>query len=244
MRKFATIAGIALAATGVSGCQMITGSGLASADMSKLDMSEYFAQRIATGRMHLANHRPTRAITAFQQASYHPDYAGDAFNGMAIAYDQIGRPDLAARYFEAAMAAAPQDERFARNFARFQGREAMAMSIPQIEEAPVELAVKEPARPDVRGPIRVEVPSSDVPSAVHVERAPPVRVARVSQAEVAVGTDRESAVRTALAQPAAKVTVEKRSAAERTAMRARRGAQARKAYPIRIVLNDASGYRR
>lgn len=84
------------------------------------DLSSYFAQRLHDGRRHLSAQRPGAAITAFRQASYHQDYAGEAYNGMAIAYDQIGRYDLAERFFAQAMQAAPEDERFARNSARFE----------------------------------------------------------------------------------------------------------------------------
>ena len=39
---------------------------------------------------------------------------------MAIAYDRMGRYDLAGRFFAQAVAAAPQDARFARNASRFE----------------------------------------------------------------------------------------------------------------------------
>lgn len=83
------------------------------------DMSSYFAQRLNDGRRHLGADRPGAAVDAFRQASYHPDFAGEAYNGMAIAYDRLGRYDLAERFFTQAVQAAPEDERFARNAARF-----------------------------------------------------------------------------------------------------------------------------
>lgn len=84
------------------------------------DMTSYFAQLIEDGRRHLEAQRPTAAITSFRQASYHANYAGEAFNGMAIAYDRIGRYDLAERFFAQAVESAPEDARFARNAARFE----------------------------------------------------------------------------------------------------------------------------
>lgn len=84
------------------------------------DMSSYIEQRIEEGREHLQSNRPGAAVVAFRQASYHGDYAGEAYNGMAIAYDMMGRYDLAERYFSAATNAAPEDMRFARNANRFE----------------------------------------------------------------------------------------------------------------------------
>ncbi len=89
------------------------------ADSVRPDMTSYFAQRIQDGRRHLHAQRPGAAITAFRQASYHPDFAGDAYNGMAIAYDRLGRYDLAERFFMQAVEVSPADERYARNAARF-----------------------------------------------------------------------------------------------------------------------------
>lgn len=118
-----TIKGISLIALAVAtaGCQGFPIFGANSPEVrASPDMSSYFAQRLADGRRHLDAQRPGAALTAFRQASYHPGYAGDAFNGMAIAYDRLGRYDLAGRFFAQAVAAAPQDVRFARNASRFE----------------------------------------------------------------------------------------------------------------------------
>ena len=109
----------------LAGCQAFLGApSFADARPAEatasVDMSDYFAARIESGRMHLAQGRPTQAVTAFRQASYNPAYAGRAYNGMAVAYAQLGREDLARRYFTMAVAADPQDERFARNLARLE----------------------------------------------------------------------------------------------------------------------------
>jgi tetratricopeptide (TPR) repeat protein len=124
-----SILAITLAA-GLCGCQsLFSGSAVgplsAQADSAPVDMSEYFAQRIEAGKDHLRNNRPTQAIAAFRQASYDPATYADAYNGMGVAYAQIGRADLAKRFFGMALAAAPEDERFARNLARVDGQTAM-----------------------------------------------------------------------------------------------------------------------
>lgn len=117
-----TIKGISLIALAVAtaGCQAFPIFGDRSPDARVApDMSSYFEQRLADGRRHLEAQRPGAALTAFRQASYHPHYAGDALNGMAISYDRLGRYDLAQRFFAQAVTAAPEDARFARNAARF-----------------------------------------------------------------------------------------------------------------------------
>ncbi|MEY4721093.1 MAG: hypothetical protein RIQ46_818 [Pseudomonadota bacterium] len=59
------------------------------------------------------------AITDFRIARLDPALEAEAFNGLAIAYSNIGRPDLSERYFRQAVALAPDDRRFAANLARF-----------------------------------------------------------------------------------------------------------------------------
>lgn len=246
MRKIATIAGLVLATTALGGCQAIFGSDQAEADLQDLDMSGYFDQRLAMGKAHLDAGRPTKAIVAFRQASYDPRVAGEAYNGMAIAYDQLGRADLAARYFEAAVAAAPEDARFARNLARLEGRPTVPQFAP--EDLQVEMAVNDPGF-EVRGPVTIASPPTQLSGPVSVEKAPEVRVARTSQGQVALAAapaaplvKTTTPVRTAEKLGGNRhVKVEpKMSAARLTSLRARRGAQARKAYPIRIVLNTAA----
>lgn len=244
MRKIANIAGIVLVAATLGGCQSVFGSNSASVDPSTIDMGDYFESRLAMGKLHLEANRPTRAITAFRQASYDPRYAGEAFNGMAIAYDRIDRPDLAQRYFARAVAAAPKDERFARNLARLEGRgPVMAPVYPELE--PIELAVREAEKPQLHGPVTVETRPVDVAGAVAVESRPTVRVARVTQGQVAVSKQAEPAVRMALSDIDSPVRVETSRSALRVTQQVRRSRMARKAsYPIRIVLNDAGSDRR
>lgn len=264
MPRIATIAGLVLAATSLTGCQSIFHSGTASADLRSLDMSDYFAQRLAAGKANLAAGRPAKAIEAFRQASYHPAYAGEAYNGMAIGYDLIGRADLAARFFAEAVEAAPGDERFARNLAKLEGRAVPPQPALPEATAPVEMATTQPT-PEVRGAVTIEhaperlsgaVQQELAPQArtgrnalrgpVRVEKATTARVARVAQGQVAIGAQpAATAARMAdkSTQPA-RITVESRSSVrlstQQVSERARRNAQARKGYPIRIVLHSDS----
>lgn len=262
MPRIATIAGLVLVATSLTGCQSIFHSGTASADLRSVDMSDYFAQRLAAGKANLAAGRPAKAIEAFRQASYHPAYAGEAYNGMAIGYDLIGRADLAARFFAEAVEAAPGDERFARNLAKLEGRAVLPLPVLPEAAAPVETATAQPT-PEVRGAVTIERAPERLSGAVQhdaapqtrtgrnalrgpvrVEKATPARVARVAQGQVAVGTA-PAAAATRMADKSvhpARITVESRPSIRMSTQqvneRARRNAQARKGYPIRIVLRS------
>jgi Flp pilus assembly protein TadD len=120
MRKTSTVLTLGACFLALTGCQALFGtssfaSQAPSVDVASLDMSDYFTARLEAGRIHLAQGRPAAAVTAFRQASYNAAHAGPAYNGMGVAYAQLGRQDLARRYFEMAVAADPVDERFARD---------------------------------------------------------------------------------------------------------------------------------
>lgn len=87
---------------------------------------------LEAGRSLLALGRNADAISAFRKALRDTPGHGDALNGLAIAYDRIGRKDLAQRYFELAVANNPADVRFSENLTRFlhkNGRAAMAANL-------------------------------------------------------------------------------------------------------------------
>ena len=102
----------------LSGCSLVQNNSTSVRSAQVVDMSGYFAQQAAEGRRYLDAKRPTRAIEAFRQASHDRSHAPQAFNGMGVAYVMLGREDIARRMFEKAIAANPDDERFARNLAR------------------------------------------------------------------------------------------------------------------------------
>jgi len=246
MRKLATIAGVTLAATTLGGCQLLGGPPMAHRS-DNVDMGEYFEQRLAAGRLHLEENRPTKAITAFRQAAYDPRVAADAYNGMAVAYDRIGRADLAARYFAEAVKADPSDERFARNLARLEGRALAAPTMPTLrDETPGQLAVTDFGAQEVRGPITIQKRPEEIRGPVQVEKAPRVALSRTAKGQVSVApTEHSNVVRMVerLDDPAGITVESRRSSAQRVAQRVRRNAQARRGYPIRIVLRDDNAKR-
>lgn len=138
MRNTPSLLAITIMAVSLSGCQLFApgqGNSVRSAQVAP-DMSSYFDQRLADGRRHLRAGRLGAAITAYRQASYSADHAADAYNGMAIAYDLLGRADIAQRYFNAAVALAPESPQIARNLARFEDRNPNI-----VEESEVQLAI-------------------------------------------------------------------------------------------------------
>jgi tetratricopeptide (TPR) repeat protein len=74
---------------------------------------------IERGRDLLALGQQAEAISAFRAALREEPNSAEAHNGLAIAYDRIGRKDLARRYFELAVAESPQDTKYRANLARF-----------------------------------------------------------------------------------------------------------------------------
>lgn len=222
----------------LGGCQqfhsLFAGSP-ARAETASVDMSGYFEARLEAGRNHLMRNRPAQAVTAFRQASYNAGTAASAYNGMAIAYAQIGRDDLARQYFMAAMQADPGDERYVRNLARLDG------GLPSDEQ--------EGALAQVDANANEPVPEAAVPSPSGVDPvAAPTPLRRVSDREVTIDTRAENSTsRTVPVRvlsrgegtvvTSARVTVEGQPASPTV----------RQDYPVRVALADVpqrsrSGY--
>lgn len=243
-RKAIAATAIVVASLGLSGCQSLFGpSTVSRAAPQDIDMGDYFEGRLAVGRYYLEKGLTTQAITSFRQASYDPRFAGEAYNGMAIAYDQLGRSDLAHRYFNMAVAAAPGDDRFSRNLARLENRTpVLPDAMPQTQQ--VELAEMDlPELPAIgadqpemekRGPITIgampatgiTIASRSSGDAVRASKAE-VRVAPAAAAPANAPAPVRTAVRT-----------DPQAAGRAVISRARRSAAARRGYPIRLVFND------
>lgn len=82
---------------------------------------------IGEGRGHLAGGRYGLAIASFRTAMVNGEPAAPALNGLGVAYANLGRFDLAQRYFLEAIAADPGNERYAANLSRLMLSPAMAM---------------------------------------------------------------------------------------------------------------------
>lgn len=76
-------------------------------------------QLLEQGKSYLRLKQYGLAIEMLRGAARDPALTAEAYNGLGVAYDGIGRGDLAERYFERAIAAAPGDERFQANLGRY-----------------------------------------------------------------------------------------------------------------------------
>ena len=104
-----------VAAFALGGCHVFQNNNhFRSSSKSRIDSSA----RIEMGREALSEGAVAAAIHHFELAILDPDRAADAHNGLGVAYARLGREDLAARYFNAALRLRPDDARFARNLSR------------------------------------------------------------------------------------------------------------------------------
>jgi hypothetical protein len=91
------------------------------------------------------------AVDAYRKAIRHNPGNASAYNGLAIAYDQLGGHDLSRRYYELALAYAPREGKYYRNLARSLERQGLkseaARILAQLDagEAPALAAAPEPA---------------------------------------------------------------------------------------------------
>ncbi|MGE0775854.1 MAG: LytR C-terminal domain-containing protein [Sphingomonadaceae bacterium] len=75
-------------------------------------------EALTKGRMLFGRGEYALAADAFRKAARQNPESADAYNGLAASYDHLGRYDLSRRYYELALAFAPDDGRILRNFAR------------------------------------------------------------------------------------------------------------------------------
>lgn len=122
MRECGRVLAIVAVASLLGGCQSIFGSHAAPAANQALDLQaeigRYATEQLEGGRRLLDLGQNGLAISAFRKALIGTEQRAAAHNGLAVAYANIGRPDLAERYFRLAMQEAPGDDRYAANLNR------------------------------------------------------------------------------------------------------------------------------
>jgi len=220
MRKSLATIMLACAVLPLGGCKSLFGSHhLRAADVRLEGGTEVGAVgQLAAGRQALDAGNYAAAISAFSNIRTVPGFEGDAYNGMAIAFEGIGRQDLAETYFLRAVAVAPQNDRFRRNLARFMAK--------------VPTATPERAMAVQQGPATVRISGLEVSD-------PSGRVARVSPNEVFIRSDPT----VALSDPPAR-----RAYPVRMAVAARRPAQRLawwgRIYPARGTIGGRSAQAR
>ncbi len=122
---------------------------------------------VQRGKAQLSAGLHAMAIETFRAEIRQSPESAEAYNGLAIAYDRIGRPDLARRYFEVALAKAPDETRYRSNLARFfvrSGEPELAAKL-SAENSMAAVAVVDPvASPVMAAPMITTVPAFETPA--------------------------------------------------------------------------------
>ncbi len=190
MRKaILTIATLSLMAPMLGGCNSVGqlfGLHKQAKPADRVEPASHAEAQMALGKQRLDDGQFGSAIEAFSNARQDPDQAAGAFNGLAIAYAQLGRPDLAERFFKQAMATDPANRRYQANLARFYATvEEVAVSKTRDEQTALALEMPVPNQAfSVTGPVRVQERRAN--PAITVQ-TPANRIARVSGSAVMIG---------------------------------------------------------
>lgn len=245
-------------APALTGCKML---GLSdgfthSSNLNQRLPADFGAEQLAAGRKALSDGDIMGAIDSFRLAKLYPDHAAAALNGLAVAYSHLGRTDLTERYFQAAIAIAPEDERYRSNLALFYERnpiprvadigaalDPLSAPAPFSFGAPIDLADNETAPPTVArgGGITFEKAGARMrrvsPNEVFISDAPSaprnISSARTRQSVIEVGASRSSApsIRAQIAN-----APQKRDYPIRVKL------AKKPAYPIRVELTQKPAY--
>lgn len=188
MRKAPTaLVMLALASPLLSGCNSFVGRALGFNSHNPApelrDGKDYAQQQLALGKGALDAGQYGLAIESFRNARLFTDTAADAYNGMAIAYLQLDRPDLAERFFKQAILEHPTDQRYQANLDRFyKAMPEMAVRTTR-EDAP---ALASLAPDQQRGAVQVLVAAGG--HSIVTAQSATGRMIRVSANSVAIGT--------------------------------------------------------
>lgn len=87
------------------------------------------ASMLQRGRAQLDAGLDALAIESFRAEIRQNPESADAYNGLAVAYGRIGRPDLAQRYFETALAKEPTNAKVQANLAKLNGTPAPVVQL-------------------------------------------------------------------------------------------------------------------
>ncbi len=124
MNRPLTFHGFAVATVLLAGCATSSAPGVRIA-LDSVKENAQTSSSLAKGRMLFARGEYGLAIEAFRLAVREAPDVPDGYNGLAAAYDMMGRFDLSGTYYEMALARSPADGRIYRNMARslkMQGR--------------------------------------------------------------------------------------------------------------------------
>ena len=196
MKPMLRVAACTAALISLSGCEsFVSALGFGPKDAPKrADASMPFGStELENGRMALKAGYPGNAIQQFRMAALNPDTAGDAYNGLGVAYAKLGRADLAERYFNMALSMDGNNPRYAANLQRFYnsplGSSARALAM---REKEAEAQIEKLARiTEEQGMLEAEPQQAERRGAVTLER-PEVRVVRSSNNELRLASAPET----------------------------------------------------
>ena len=161
-----SLAALTLAAPLLGGCQSMFDTARKGPVSAPPTDQDFAAAQLEKGKRALDSRQYGLALIAFRNAQRFEAQAAAAHNGMAIAYAQIGRPDLAERYFKQAIGEAPGERRFHANLENFY-RDWPEVAVRTVR--PEVLAMATPAMP---GPAMPELPASELALATRAVTAP------------------------------------------------------------------------
>jgi hypothetical protein len=135
--------------------------------------------RIAEARSHLALGNVALALEGFRKAAREDPASVDAFAGIALCYDQIGRFDLSRRNYEMALALAPRDPALLARFAGSLDQQGLAMEAASVRRELGAVAAQMPPIAIVTSaaqikPLETAGVAAPAPSPAAPERAAPV----------------------------------------------------------------------
>lgn len=182
---------VALAATMLTGCQSIFGqrARLEVRPAGQEQTAAAAAIALEEGRQALIRGEVGTAIVALRKAQMDPATTAPALNALGAAYAMLGRGDLAEHYFNEAIAADPNEPKYAANLARYYRSREAALAKASITPTPIVASTTEESTPDLAALNRdfdrvIRVGSHDL----RIERGSSATLQRVSSQEVAIRT--------------------------------------------------------
>ena len=150
MRTCSKVTVLAASLLALSGCQSspLTSWIFKRSDRAAVQLVAHDGmQSLREGREALQAGRLGQAIGLLRIAEMDPVSRPQASNALGVAYAQLGREDLAERYFRSAIAADPGDQRFVANLVRLQH----AMLARKMRSEAAQLAAMHKGEADVAG---------------------------------------------------------------------------------------------
>jgi tetratricopeptide (TPR) repeat protein len=136
--------------------------------------AQQLSKPIEAGMAHLRLGQNADAISSFRAALRDNPESAEAHNGLAIAYDRIGRTDLAQRYFELAMAHDPANVKYGANLALLSAKSGLPQLAQNMAEPPTAAVSAQPPIEPVLAVAIADAAPVAMPTIAPVLPEPPV----------------------------------------------------------------------